>query len=456
MVNDYRQFLESKRIESKNMGFDVSSEKMNDKLFDFQKILTAWSLKKGRSAIFADCGLGKTPIQLDWAHQVVAKTNKPVLILTPLAVSYQTIREGEKFGIECKRSIDGKLQSKIVVTNYEKLHYFDSNDFIGVVCDESSAIKNFEGSRQKEITQFMKKIPYRLLCTATAAPNDYIELGTSSEALGELGRMDMLGTFFKNDENSLHPIWWGARWRFKAHAEKMFWKWICSWSRALRKPSDLGCDDDGFILPPLKTNEIIVKASRPLNGKLFIEPARTLNEQREERKMTLEKRCERVAEIINGKKDPSLVWCHLNSEADMIEKMIPDAVQVCGSDSDEKKESTFMNFSDGKLRVLITKPRIGGFGMNWQHCNHMTIFPSHSFEQYYQAIRRCWRFGQKKQVNVDIITTEGELGVLKNLQRKAEAADTMFDYLVKEMHDEYFLKQDLDIFEKKMEVPTWL
>jgi len=449
----YKEFLETKQIIGQKNGFNIKLSKLNPMLFDWQKKLVQWALLKGSGAIFADCGLGKTPMQLDWADQIVKKINKSILILTPLAVSHQTVREGEKFGIECKRSLDGNIKSKIVITNYEKLHYFNPDKFVGVVCDESSAIKHFSGTRQKLVTQFMSKIKYRLLCTATAAPNDYIELGTASEALGQLGRMDMLGTFFKNDENSLHPIWWGARWRFKAHAERMFWRWVCSWARALRKPSDMGFDDDGFILPPLIINETIVKASRSFKGGFFVLPAKTLDDQRKERRATINERCEEAANKLNGNFQ-GVSWCHLNDEADLLEKMIPDSKQVSGSDSDEKKEETFLAFVNGDLRVLITKPRIGGFGLNWQHCSHMTFFPSHSFEQWYQGIRRCWRFGQKNPVTVDIITTEGEVGVLKNLQRKAEAADKMFTQLVNEMNNELKVQQ-LEEYKIKTEAPEW-
>ena len=456
MNKQYKEFLESKGSTEQQNGFKINESKLNPMLFDWQKELVAWALLKGRGAIFADCGLGKTPMQLDWADQVVKKTNKPVLIVTPLAVSHQTVREGGKFGIDCERSADGKFKKKLVVTNYEKLHYFDRHDFAAVVCDESSAIKHFTGQRQKEVTQFMRHMQYRLLCTATAAPNDYIELGTSSEALGELGRMDMLATFFKNDENSLHPIWMGAKWHFKAHSEQMFWRWVASWARALRKPSDLGYPDADFKLPDLNINEIIVKASRPFRGRLFVTPAVSLNEQREERKLTLIPRCEAAAEkIINGDQT-TVAWCHLNAESDLLEKMIPGAVQVQGSDSDESKEEKFLAFTNGELKVLVTKPKIGGFGLNWQHCNYMTTFPSHSFEQYYQSIRRAWRFGQKKPVTVDIITTEGELRVLHNLQRKSKAASVMFDQLVKEMKNKYKLKSEVNLFTKKPGKPKWL
>jgi len=454
-MNDYLAFLKNKMQESSQSGFDVTENKINPMLFPFQNFLTRWSLKKGCSAIFADCGLGKTPIQLDWAQKVIEKTNKPVLIVSPLAVSPQTVREGEKFGVDCVRSINGKFSGKrVVVTNYERLHYFNPDDFGGVVCDESSIMKNFEGSLKNTITEFMRTRPYRLLCTATASPNDYIELGTSAEALGEMGRMDMLSMFFKNDENSLHPIWWGARWRFKAHAEDPFWRWIVSWARALRRPSDLGFEDAGFVLPKLTEKEHIVRADTPRGGLLFDLPAVTLNEQREERRLTMDKRCNLVAELVNHKK-PAVVWCHLNSEADLLEKLIPDAKQVSGGDTDESKEEKFLAFASGQLRVLITKPKMGAFGLNWQHCAHMTFFPSHSFEQYYQGVRRCWRFGQKNPVTVDIVTSEGELGVMKNLQRKAAAADKMFSVLVAEIMNELKLDRKTK-FHKKTEVPLWL
>ena len=449
---DYQTFLAGKSQLGDPSGFAPIWEP--EFLFDFQHHLVDWALRKGRAAMFADCGLGKTPMQLVWAENVCRHENGRVLIVTPLAVSAQTVREAEKFGIDCQRSIDGKPKPRITVTNYERLHHFDPNDFAGVVCDESSAIKHFAGERQKIVTQFMAKMPYRLLCTATAAPNDYIELGTSSEALGELGRMDMLARFFKNDENSLHPIWWGARWRLKPHGESMFWRWVCSWARAVRKPSDLGFNDGRFFLPPLEVRETVVRNHSAFRGFLFPMEAFDLREQREERRVTLAPRCEEVARLVDHKA-PAVVWCHLNDEGDTLEKIIPDAKQVKGSMSDEEKEETFRAFSDGQLRVMVTKPKIGAFGLNWQHCSHMTFFPSHSFEQYYQGVRRCWRFGQEKSVTVDVVTTEGESGVMKNLQRKADQADAMFTVLVSEMNRALKIERKHNR-KTKMEVPSWL
>jgi hypothetical protein len=452
---DYSRFILNKTQAAEDHGFEPIW--MPDFLFDFQQSLVEWALRKGRAAIFADCGLGKTAMQLTWAENVVRKTNGNVLILTPLAVAGQTVREAEKFGIEAKRSHDGTAHRGITVTNYEQLHKFSPGDFSGVICDESSILKSFDGSRKQEITIFMRQMPYRLLATATAAPNDFIELGTSSEALGYLGYMDMLNRFFKNDlNNSATGRMHGsvAKWRFKGHSELPFWRWVCSWARAMRKPSDLGFDDGRFLLPSLIEEEHLVE-SEGVSGYLFNMPAITLNEQRQEARQTLDVRCNRVAELVNHTGQAALVWCHLNDEGDLLEQLIPDAVQVAGSDKDEAKEERFTAFSEGKARVLITKPKIGAWGLNFQHCNHVLFFPSHSFEQYYQGVRRCWRFGQQRPVKVDIVTTEGGQNVLSNLQRKAVQADQMFSNLVDEMNHAISLNRGIS-YNKPMEVPTWL
>jgi hypothetical protein len=451
---DYAAFLERKTQLGGDHGF--APLWMPDFLFDFQQSLLDWSIRKGRDAIFADCGLGKTPMQLVWAENVVRHTNKPVLILTPLAVSLQTMQEAEKFGIGCNRS-SGEVKTGINVTNYEKLHHFNWQDFSGCVCDESSILKSFDGVRRGEITEFMRKLPYRLLCTATAAPNDYIELGTSSEALGYLGHMDMLNRFFKNDQNnSATGRMRGevVKWRFKGHAEDPFWRWVCSWARAIRKPSDLGFEDAAFILPPITEREHVVERKSPLNGMLFVMPAIGMKEQREERRETIKERCEKIAELVDHKK-PALVWCHLNPEGDRLAAEIPGAVQVSGQDSDDAKEEKFLGFVKGQIRVLVTKPKIGAWGLNFQHCSHVTFFPSHSFEQYYQGVRRCWRFGQKKPVRVDIVTTEGERGVLENLKAKAQAADKMFEHLVARMNEQLHIERSSNFTEKE-EIPSWL
>lgn len=458
MTPDYKKFLAGKTQLSGRFGFKPNF--MPDFLFDFQKALVEWSVEKGRGAIFADCGLGKTPMQLVWAQNVVQETNGRVLIITPLAVGHQTVREGDKFGISCARSPDGAFPStgeKIIVTNYERLHYFNPNDFKGVVCDESSILKNFDGVTRAAITEFMRTRKYRLLCTATAAPNDYIELGTSSEAVGELGFSDMLSRFFKKHGSTTSRSYEhrAGVWRFRGHAEKDFWRWICSWSRVIRKPSDLGFEDGDFKLPHLETRQHIVKANTPPDNYLFSMPACGLAEQRSERRRTLNERCELAAMIHNSCGEASIGWCHLNSEGDLLTKLIPDAVQISGDDPDEKKEEAFQAFETGEVRVLITKPTIAGFGLNFQHCARQTFFPSHSFEQWYQAVRRSWRFGQKKIVVVDVISSEGEASVLQNLQRKSLAAEKMFERIVALMGRELQIHtQETHI--KKSKVPQWL
>lgn len=455
---EYAEFLSAKRQLSGQFGFKPHF--IPEFLFDFQKALVDWSIQKGRAAIFADCGLGKTPMQLVWAENVARETNGRVLIITPLAVGHQTIREADKFGIAATRSSDGSFpftKEKIIVTNYERLHYFNPNDFEGVVCDESSILKNFDGTTRAAITEFMRTRKYRLLCTATAAPNDYIELGTSSEAVGELGFTDMISRFFKKEGSTTtrsdeHRA---GVWRFRGHAESDFWRWICSWSRAIRKPSDMGFEDGAFELPPIETRQHVVEATTPHEEFLFSMPACGLSEQRSERRRTLNERCELAAEIHNTCAEPSIGWCHLNSEGDLLTKLIPDSEQVSGDDPDERKEEVFSAFESGKLRVLITKPTIAGFGLNFQHCARQTFFPSHSFEQWYQAVRRSWRFGQKKKVVVDVISSEGEASVLANLQRKSEAAEKMFAKIVALMGRELNIQQTNNHTQKES-VPAWL
>ena len=453
---DYNAFLDRKLHVGCDSGFEPIW--LPDVLFDFQRSLTDWAIRKGRAAIFADCGLGKTPMQLVWAENVARHTNGRVLILTPLAVSFQTVREGEKFGIEVNHRREGLKESdRIVVTNYERLHYFNPQDFQGVICDESSILKNFDGATKAAITDFMRKRPYRLLCTATAAPNDYIELGTSSEALGEMGFTDMLSRFFKKIEKTLsrkdeHR---GGIYRFRGYAQRDFWRWVCSWARAMRKPSDLGFEDGSFKLPELKIQEHMVKARSAPKRAFFALPAANMQEQRQELRRTIEARCEMAASLVNAHHNPAVVWCHLNDEGNLLEQLIPDATEVEGNDTEDFKESVFRDFATGNIRAIITKPKIGGFGLNWQHCAHQTFFPSHSYEQYYQSVRRCWRFGQKNPVTVDIISTYGQDNVLANLKRKAEAASDMFEWLVALMRNELNIKRQ-DNYTESEELPSWL
>lgn len=452
----YNDFLNQKTHEGAAHGFNPVF--MPPQLFDFQQSLVDWAVRKGRAAIFADCGLGKTAMQLTWAENVARYTDKPVLILTPLAVAAQTMREGKKFDIECNRSSDGSVRGRIVITNYERLEHFKPVDFAGVVCDESSILKSFDGARRNEITDFMRKVPYRLLATATAAPNDFIELGTSSEALGYMGHMDMLARFFKNDNNNLSSrrmYGEAPKWRFKGHAEMPFWQWVTSWARACRQPSDLGFDDGRFVLPSLHECDHLIETQTVPDGMLFAIPATDLREQRAEKKRTVTERCEQVASMVASTGQSALVWCHLNEEGDLLERLIPDSIQVSGKDKDDVKERRLIDFAEGRARVLVTKPKIGAWGLNFQVCNHVTYFPSHSFEQYYQSVRRCWRFGQQRPVTVDIVLTEGERRIMENLHRKRLQAEQMFSNLVAEMN------HSLEIQRKQyntapIEVPSWL
>lgn len=462
---DYHEFIE-RRAQLANMG-GFEPVNLPDHLFDFQHLITDWAVRRGRAAIFADCGMGKTPMSLAWADQVHRHTGRPVLFLTPLAVGQQIITESEKFGHEAARSRDGQITAPIVVTNYEMLGKFDPSDFAGVVCDESSILKSFDGATKMAVTEFMRRINYRLLATATAAPNDYTELGTSSEALGGLGYMDMLTRFFINKDRSIssrgrvqhritgqHQDIGGAiKWRLKGHAEEPFWRWMATWARAIRKPSDYGFSDDGFALPELVERVTVVEPNRPRDGELFDMPAVGLREEREENRRTMVERCEAAAAALEDA-DHAAAWCHLNDESAMLAKLIDGAVEVTGADSDDAKEEKLTAFTRGEIRVLVTKPSIGAWGLNWQHANRMTYFPSHSYEQMYQAVRRMHRFGQTRPVEVDFITTPGGQNVLANLQRKAAAADQMFTNLVAHMNDA--LDVVPHVYNKEMEMPQWL
>ena len=449
---EYQEFINQKIHDTSFHGFEPIW--MPDFLYDFQKHIVAWNIRKGKSATFADTGLGKTAIQLVFAQNVIEKTNKNCLLLTPIAVSHQTIKEAEKFGIDAKRSRNGKPAGKLTVTNYEQIEKFDTSDFNCIICDESSAIKNATGQTRKNVTRAMAKIQHRLMCTATPSPNDFIELGTSSEALGEMQFMEMLNAFFRDTSNDKNPQWSTPKYELKGHAVDKFWQWVSTWALGVRMPSDLGYSDERFILPELIETEHILKCTKPLPGNMFVDTAKTLKEQRQERKLTINERCEKVVELCEPR-DLSVVWAHYNYETDLLHKMIDDSVDISGADSDESKEEKFIAFSNGEIKTLITKPTIGAWGLNWQHCNHTVFFPSHSFEQYYQGVRRFHRYGQKKNVQVDIVTTEGEQNVLKNIKRKANDMRTMFEQLVKHMNSEY-TKTKRQEFNKEMTIPKWL
>lgn len=450
---EYRRMVEAKTHLAGEFGFSPVYD--NPHCHDFQRHLIEWALRQGRAATFADCGLGKTLMQLVWAENVHRKTAKPVLILAPLSVSSQTVEEAAKFGMEAARSQDGRLPdgAGIVTTNYERLHHFDAGDFGGVVCDESSILKNFDGAIKAQITRFMRKVPYRAMYTATPSPNDYTELGTSSEALGDMAYMDMLAAFFKSNDDTLHPAHIGQQWRFKGHAEPHFWRWVASWARAVRRPSDLGFADDGWTLPELREVRHEVK-SKPLDGQLFAMPVRGLPQEREERKATIRERCEMAAEVLTSH-DCGVAWCHLNAEADLMTELLPGGVNLSGADSDDAKEEKFRAFRCGEIRFLVTKPKIAALGVNWQHCAACTYFDDYSYEQYYQAVRRFWRYGQTRPVTVHQVGTSSLAHVSASRKRKAEAADAMFAQMMAHMID---AQKHRRIFGngEGVKVPTWI
>jgi hypothetical protein len=421
----YEEFLNKKRHSVGNFGFEANY--IPDIAFDFQKYVIEKAILKGRSAIFLDTGLGKTLVQLSLAKNIVNHTNKKVLILTPLAVAFQFILEAEKIGIyDIEYSKDGKHTKKIVICNYERLHYFDSNDFEGIILDESSILKNFDGKIKGQVNAFVKKIPYRFLSTATPSPNDFIELGTSSEALGYMGYMDMLTKFFKNNQNSVDSnnrnI--GEKFYLKPHAEKDFFAWVNQWSIMAKMPSDLGFSNDRYSLPNLNINNHIVKNQSmfDVNGQItmFVPIAKSMTEVRLEQKQTEEKRCEKAIDLAWGK--TSVYWCNTNNESSILKSQDKQAVEIIGSQSIERKEEILLAFSKGEIKRIITKAKMTSFGLNWQHCNHSVYFPTWSYEQYYQAIRRFWRFGQLNDVNIDLVVSDGQTRVLEAIEQKTQKA----------------------------------
>lgn len=435
----YQQFLEDRRIKVSPVGFNVNPDELNPHLFDYQRAIVHRALVQGRFAIWADCGLGKTLQQLSWADEVSKYTNKPVLILAPLAVSAQTVREGEKFGVKVTLCGDqGDVRPGVNITNYEKLDKFDADEFIGIALDESSILKSHTSATRNYIIDAFKNTPYRLACSATPSPNDIMELGNHAHFLGVMNRDEMLAMFFTHD---------GARtsnWRLKGHAVDKFWRFVCGWAVMLRSPSDLGFSDDGFVLPAITIHDHLISADiAPPDGMLFWTNADTLNDQRHARRESLKERCEKAVEIIKwGESDKQwLIWCDLNDESKMMVELLKDAlidvVEIEGSDTDKHKSQSMIDFQDGKIQCLVTKPKIAGFGMNWQNC-HNVIFVglSHSYEAYYQAIRRCWRFGQKYDVNVHVVYEEREGSVIKNIHRKDKEAKAMAESMVNLMKDE--------------------
>ena len=456
-MNDYQKFLESKRHSIGNFGFKANY--IPDIAFDFQEFVIEKAVQKGRIAVFLDTGLGKTLVQLSIAKNIVNHTNKKVLILTPLAVAFQFILEAEKLGIDdIEYSKDGKHTKKIVVCNYERLHYFNESDFEGVILDESSILKNFDGKIKQEVTSFVKKIPFRFLSTATPSPNDFIELGTSSEALGYMGYMDMLGKFFKNNQNSVDSnnrnI--GEKFYLKPHAEKDFFSWVNQWSIMAKMPSDLGFSNERYNLPELIVNRHVIENQSliDVNGQIqmFTPIAKSMTEVRHEQKQTEEKRCEKAVELAQGK--TSVYWCNTNNESSILKNSDSNAVEIIGSQSIDKKEEILLAFANGEIERLITKAKITSMGLNWQHCNHSVFFPTWSYEQYYQAIRRFWRFGQKNDVTIDMVVSDGQTRVLEALEQKTQKAIQLHKNLTENVNRSF--ENKVKEFNKEIIKPKFL
>lgn len=457
MSDKYFDFINAKKHSLGEYGF--MAQWIPDSAFDFQRHIITKAVKKGRYGIFADTGLGKTLIQLSIAENIVKKTNKNVLILTPLAVAFQFIDEANRIGVEdIGHSKDGVINKKITVCNYERLHLLKSEDFECVMLDESSILKNFSGKTRDAIISFIKKTPYRFLSTATPSPNDFIELGNSSEALGFMGYMDMLTKFFKSNQNSVdsnnRKI--GEKFYLKPHAEKDFFAWVNQWCVMVKKPSDIGFSDDGYDLPPLIVNHHTVDNERTwcINGQnsLFAQPAKTMTEVREEQKLTVTERCETAARLASGK--TSVYWCNLNEESEVIATIDKDAIEILGGMSIDQKEEILVAFAKRELPRIITKAKMTSMGLNWQHCNHTVFFPTWSYEQYYQAIRRFWRFGQKNSVTCDMVISEGQQRVLEAIEQKTQKAIALYQNLVNAANQDFSMHTKE--FNQSIQLPGFL
>lgn len=458
----YAEFLQSKQCKVVSSGFEKPRENMNQHMFDWQKDIAYWALKKGRAALFEDCGLGKTLQQLEWAQSVCDYTERPVLIVAPLAVAEQTRHEGEKFGYQvsvCRTQND--VLDGINITNYEMLSHFDASKFTGVVLDESSILKNYTSKTRTQIIEMFRDTPYKLSCTATPSPNDYMELGNQAEFLGVMSRTEMLATYFIHDGSNT------SKWRLKGHAEDRFWSWVAEWAVVLTSPADLGYSGEGYNLPQLNTVEHLVEpGTKSMDGNLtlFTKTAQTLSERREARRNSLDERCEEAAEIVKTDAGQWLVWCDLNDESSKLKTLIPGAVEIRGSDTPQDKADRLRDFTDGSIRVLVTKPSIAGFGLNWQGCHNMIFVGlSDSYEMMYQAIRRCYRFGQVNTVNVHIVTSTAEGAVRENIERKERQRADMTAEMVR--HTKEILRKEIrgttrDVIEYnpqvEMKIPAWL
>ena len=427
-MSDYQQFIDRKKIMDVPSGFEP--EGLPKGLFDFQGDIVKWGCRRGRAAMFEDCGLGKTPQQLSWGEQVVRKTNKPVLGLAPMCVTKQTQREAKKFGLSVNvANCQSDIRPGINYTNYQKLHLFNPHEFGGVMLDESSILKSFDGATRNLIIESFAKTPYKSAYTATPAPNDFMELGNHAEFLGVMTRTEMLATFFVHDSGDT------AKWRLKGHAEQDFWKWICSWAVNIRKPSDLGYDDGKFKLPKLNLQEHVVQSKQKMDGFLFALPASSLQERRDARRASINERLDLAAQMATGSNEQWVFWCNLNSESQTLAKMI-GAEEIAGDTPEDERDRIAAGFLDGSIRCVVTKPALWGFGMNLQNCHNTALVGlSDSYESFYQVVRRFWRFGQKKEVNAHIIISDLEGAVLNNIKRKESASAQMAAEMVKNMAD---------------------
>lgn len=426
----YEEFLKTKDLERIEAGFDIPKSKLNKALFPFQRDIVSWALKKGKCAIFSDCGTGKTLMQMEFANQVCKHSKGNALIIAPLAVVEQTKKEGEKFGIAinvCRTQDD--VKKGVNITNYEMLEHFTASAFTAVILDESSILKSFTSSTRDLLVDMFQKTPYRLACTATPSPNDHSELGNHAEFLGIMSRTEMLATYFIHDGSNT------SAWRLKGYGEKKFWEWVATWAVCVRNPSDLGYSSEGYTLPELNIIEHIT-ASEPEEYELVARRAETLSERREARKESMTDRINEARELVSSSDDCWLVWCDYNTESESLHKAILDSVEVRGSDSPEHKAKTAIDFANNKIKALVSKPSIYGFGMNFQNC-HEIIFCglSDSYEQFYQAVRRCWRYGQTHAVNVHIIMSEAELNVLDNIKKKQSQMDALQENMIALMRD---------------------
>lgn len=458
----YSSFLESKRITVAPAGVD-DPPPVSDKLFPFQRDIVHWALRRGRAAIWADCGLGKGWMALEWGRVVADETDEPVLILAPLAVAQQFKREGARLGVPVHVCHDqSDVRPGVNVTNYDRLHRFEPGEFSGVVLDESSILKDYSSATRNALIDAFSRTPFRLACSATPAPNDHVELGNHAEFLGAMSRVEMLATFFCHDGGETQV------WRLKGHARADFWRWLCSWAVTIRKPSDLGYEDCGFVLPPMNVHEHVVPVGTEYAreaGTLFVDSASGLSAQRAARRSSLAARVKVAADIVAREPDePWLVWCDLNDESAALAEAIPGAVEVKGSDDADFKEGAMVDFTEGRARILVTKPSIAGYGMNWQHCARVAFVGlSNSFEAWYQAIRRTWRFGQTRPVECHLITSDADGSVRANLERKREAAEEMAGEMLVGMGDIQkatirALERESDSYEPRtpMRVPGWL